>query len=302
MERHSLSIHKVARYVVMLCLVPNLLQAVGISFVYNLRIAETTAQLECTEKHRNPFGVGATFITQERIKREANHTQRFTGCLGSLMYAPRCYYVRAEFGAAHVRDKTTDTTFSRTQSDDVLFLAGYTYSFSKKFRGTFSGLFGVPTHQDKNLEGLQFGYAHKGIGGQLDGSYTYSANQQYSLRSAFRYVHFLPRDVCRDGESFDYKIGDLIDVFIMQNCTWGKHVLELGYDAFWSVSPKITPYDALVIAKDTYARNILFATYRYKARDTAGILAGFSYAFDRGDRPFDCKRLYTFWASLLLRF
>jgi len=279
------------------------LHAVGIPLVYNLRISETTRLPTHDESDKYPYRFLVIGTTEFRHKHEEGHTQRISGIEGSFIYMPRRYYVRIDFAVGHVFDKTVTTRFGRTQSDDVLVYGGYTHSFSKKFNATLSALCGVPTHQDLSLQGIQLGYAHIAYGGQVDCSYFYASDYNHQILGAFRYMHFLPRDVCTSaGEQARYKIGDLPHFLILNSSRWNKHVGEVGFQIRWSIFTRICPWDAELVRAELYTRPSLFGTYKYRATETTTLLLALSYAFDVEHHPTNNKSIITLDGVLKFNF
>lgn len=140
----------------------------SVSIVYNLRIAEITKRQITEALFNKPFIAAITIFDQTRKTHEDifNH---YNGGLASFIYIKKNFYCRLDGAAGKAFSKKNDIHLSRTQSDDILFTSGYGFSINKQVKTTISGLFGIPTHKDFGLEGVQFGTGHYALGLQWDG-------------------------------------------------------------------------------------------------------------------------------------
>jgi hypothetical protein len=282
-----------------------------VSFVYNLRIAETTKRQALEEKFRKPTIVAATIIGQ--VRTTYNHThQTNNGVLATIMNSSNSFYLRADTAFAHVKERFAQLRFSRTQTDDIIFSAGYTRRLQERTRATLSALLGIPTHKNVGLEGIQFGTGHVGIGLQADGSYLYSKNKQYSILGAARFVHFFPRTITFRANQTDLKfnanIGNLTDLFIAHYSNWRRHKWEFGYNATFAFGAYAHSSNSLineVISDVKFIRSSFYTTYKFLFlinKFPSGIIVGFSYSFDHTKKPFTFKNGYTTWLSWGINF
>jgi hypothetical protein len=279
-----------------------------VSFVYNLKLAETTRRQASalTNQYRRPSIGAVTFIDQERKKYSGVH-QRIDGTLWTLLCASKGVYIRADFAFAHVHDQgILSTSCSKSlQTDDILFTGGISRKIGKKIKMTLSGLFGIPTQKTiTDLTSLQFGTFHLGIGGQLDGAFRYSKSGRHVIMAAGRFIHFIPRlfEVCLRGHSrhFEFGIGNLVDVFIAHNSSWIKHAFEFGYNATFDFNACITPSAPDVIDDTTFIRSSIFATYQYRfliRHVPSAVVFGVSYGRDHRSKIFGLQRIITAWAT-----
>jgi hypothetical protein len=286
------------------------LNGASVSFVYNLKIAETTKR-HAEEKSKYHFIGAATPIFQDRKKNNEVEQNAF-GSLESLIYYRAPIYARVDFAFAHVWEQLEQFRFSRTLSDDILFTAGYSHSFTERIRSTLSGMVGIPTHKNVILEGIQFGTGHYGLGIQLDSAIQYALRWPHSLRLAYRCIHFLKRTL--DGEiigldeKFKFTYGNLMDFFIAHHFNFDKNRFEIGYDFILLMGASIDPVPPIFsLLPDTtnYKRSSFFGTYqRLFAVGThpSALILGLSYSFDNDPHALSLKRLITTWISLGINF
>lgn len=278
-----------------------------VSIVYNLRIAETTKQ--SFNEHASSKFLGALTLFDQSRKRVIGIWQNYGGGLASLVYFFKPFYLRVDAAVAHVQQKDRGVHFSKTQGDDILFSSGYSFPIKDRIQLTISGLLGVPTHHDRSLEIPQFGYAHTGLGFQLDGSFIYSSNRNYTLRSAVRCIHFLARkisfDLDDDAQIFNFSTGNLIDFFIAHHINIGNHRFEYGYDLTFLVGSKINPILMIASQKNDYIRNNFYASYKYRfsiKKYKNALTAALSYGFDHRPERYRNKRIFTIWGSWSVNF
>lgn len=279
------------------------LQAV-ISVVYNLRIAETTKRqaFDKNGTHYMSLGVATPFNIYRKKYNGDMHDAG--GVLGTLIYAPEKYFLRVDTAVAQVQQKAPNNCFATVQADDILFTGGYTKTINKQARVTISGLLGIPTHKDKSLEHVQFGYAHVGLGGQIDGSVDYLANNKHFILGALRMIHFFPRTTCaivnNCPKKFTFTNGTTNDFLIAHRSRLGNHRCEIGYDASMLWGTKIHPSLDATIQKTEYIRSSFYGTYKYHfviKKLPQAITAAFSYGFDHRPKLYGNKRIITAWAS-----
>jgi len=286
------------------------LNGASLTFVYNLKIAETTKRQ--TDKFSGYHFIGAsTPIFHERTRKN-EVKQSALGSLESLIYYKKPFYARIDFAFAHVWEKLENSRFSRTLSDDILFTGGYRRSFSKKFCATLSGLIGIPTHRNMFLEGVQFGTGHYGIGIQLDSAINYAESVAHSFRTAYRCIHFLERDL--DGkavglnEKFKFSYGNLMDFYIAHHFDFQKTKFELGYDFILLTGARIFPVPpifALLPDRTNFKRSTFFAASQrifFIGKHPSAVTLGLAYGFDHTPRLVGIKRLITSWIAWGINF
>jgi len=298
---------KLQKYIT--CLLLTLPAHGAISLVYNLRVAETTKRLEINPGLRLPFLITGTALGTFRTKYDGS-TQRCGGGLLTFIYSPKNFFLRADAAVGHVSSENNGVHFSRTQTDDLLFSAGYSPRIAENRRFTYSALLGFPTHKDKSLENVQCGYAHYGLGGQMDGSFALSADHVYTLRSAARCIHFFPRKAAAhvnptNTRRFNYGLGNLVDLFIALHRRKNDHNLEAGYNPSFFFDARICPSFDDAVEKTNYIRNSFYGLYKYRflIRETTCMVAGaLSYGFDATPKTFGNKRIITAWGSWTVNF
>jgi hypothetical protein len=282
------------------------------SVVYNLRIATTTRRQASESTPLRP-SVGAVTLFDQWRHQYDGIRQDVIGGLGTLVYVPRPFYMRVDWAAAYLKQKHGPVQFSRVETDDLLFTAGYSHALGHKSRFTVSGLFGLPTHKDRSLDFFQFGPAHVGLGLQIDGSCTYSSennlHQRYSIMGAARIIHFFPRTTTGHFNGvagrFNFTIGNVADLLIAHNCTWGHHNLEVGYNPTFLFSTRIHPFVKIVIDQARSITSNFYAAYQYNFSVNnlpSAFVLGCSYGFDHIRLPINDKRVITLWASWGINF
>jgi hypothetical protein len=283
----------------------------GASFVYNLRIAQTTRQKDMKVNYGRPGTVVGTWIDQYRAFYTGTYENTY-GALGMLIYSPSLFHARIDVAVAHLRSHTpaTGSSFSRTQFDDVLLTAGYGHEFSKDTKMTFEGLLGIPTHRDLSLENPQFGTGHCGLGAQIDASHVYYRifGARQILLGAARFIHFFPRTVfyraADQTTQYRYDIGNLLDLFLTFNSRWPQHRIEVGYNPTFSFKASIRPHLDDVGTKADYIRSSVFATYQYVfllfKTEPSAITFGIGYGRDHIPKQYGNRyivNLWVFWGS-----
>jgi hypothetical protein len=273
------------------------------SIVYNLRIAETTKDSDVVARlPEYPLMFTVTPFGQFRKKRDG--TQRiFGGGLGTLVYITPTYYFRVDGAFARAVEKYQHVHQAHTQTDDILFSAGYSHHFTDRAKMTFSLLFGLPTHEDRHLEIVQFGYAHIGLGPQIDGAFHLGQLQCHSIRAAFRFIHFFPRAIplCVNGaqQFVDFNLGNIIYLFLAYHINRGNNRFEVGFDeSFFHHRRTCTDQEP------TFMRSSYYAVYKrlfVAGNHPAAWALALSYGYDHKIRD-GYKRLITLWTSFRFDF
>ncbi len=280
----------------------------AISIVYNIKVAETSKRMDVNDLLSEDSMATATFFGLLRKKYDGDlHDAQ--GAMFTLIHDPESYFLRVDGAFARVASNIHGQKFSTVETDDLLFSGGYSHKFSNRLRMTFSGLLGFPTHKDRNLARVQFGYAHYGLGGQCDGSYRYSENHNHTLRGALRLIHFFPRETNLpiDGfcESFNYGLGNLLDIFISFHNKFALHSIEMGYNGSFFMDATIFPRLADAIPKSTYNRTSFYALYKYHFKiNRFPSLFGLatSYGFETEKSEFNNKHIFQVWTSFGINF
>ncbi|MCL5875886.1 MAG: hypothetical protein M1114_05430 [Candidatus Dependentiae bacterium] len=267
------------------------------SIVYNLRIAETTKDVP-----RKPEYPGIAIITPfVQLREKYDKTKLiFGGGLGTLLYVTKTYYARVDGALARVVQKSKDQCRSRMQTDDLLFSGGYKFRLTNRINMTLSGLFGLPTHDDTHFDMGQFGYAHIGLGPQIDVSFILDALSRHSIRTAFRFIRFFPRYAFTyqslPERVVDFTMGNMIDFFLAYHFVFGKNQFDIGYDA--NIYNHVRTNNQIA---PTFVRNIGFVSYKrvFSVCDhPASLDLAFSYANDTPRSTTNYIRLITGWVSL----
>lgn len=279
------------------------------SFVYNMRIAETTRRQSLPILDKHPHIIAMTLVDQFRNQVNGTNEMVFGG-LGTYIYSPRSYYARIDVAAAHTHHKFKTVHASQNQTDDILFSAGYTLEINKVAKVTFSGFFGVPTHGDKSFDpGLQFGTGHVGFGGQIDGIAAYTKSKNHKVIVATRLIHFLsatlPFTINNKREWFVYKIGDLFDFIIANNSSWGQHNIEIGYDLTMDLSASIHPNLDDVVKQTNFVQSSFYGFYKYGfliSKLPSAVIFGISLGVGHIGGQYRYKNLLSMWAIWGLKF
>ena len=291
---------------IIMCCLSNIITLNGNgSFVYNLRIAETTKR-QPEMAYLKPSLGSATFVDQFR-KRHNDIDENIVGGLFSLVYFPRNFYMRMDWAFAHIALHTNAFDDARTQSDDILLSTGYSFKTSKKTKTTFSGLLGIPTHNDNGFLRPQFGTGHVGLGGQIDGIYNYKP--RFSLRYAARSIHFFHNvvdiEINNNAKKFNFTPGNLTDLLISQHFNFGKKRFEFGYNASFLTNSSLTPKIEIIEDQIRYIRHNFYGSFLYGfllGKLISGIVVGMSYGFDSSPKLIGLKRILTLWAAWGLNF
>lgn len=283
--------------------------SMGVSFVYNLRIAEISKRQASSvqqQKAKGPFLNVTALIEQTRKTYNAIHQNVFGG-LESLIYLSKNAYARVDWGVARVSQTFNEEHFSRVQTDDILFSGGYGYSISDKTRFTFSGFFGVPTHKETAFErGIQMGVAHVGLGAQIDNVFQYSDN--HALYSAVRYIRFFERKAkipLLENRTFVFNPGNLSDLFIAHNSKFGSNRFEFGYNATFLYFPTIKPILLRIIDETAFIRSSFYVSYfriMMLKDHPSGFVVAMSYSFDHKPKTIGLKRGFSIWGAWGINF
>lgn len=236
----------------------------AISMVYNFRIAQITRQPIFDKVTQKKSTIVALIFDQVRKKYNGTR-QNFAGELSSFIYDFKSYYVRADFAFAHIHEKNINqSSFSDTETDDILFTAGRNFTLNQENTMTLSGLFGVPTHAIYRLKHVDFGYSQIGIGFQLDGLHIVSPHTNFVYGA--RYIYFVPRkadDACKRKYHFTIgNVGDLL--FALRNKYKEHHGFELGYTLRSRFGAQICPNLDDIVKKSNYLRSNYYIVYKYK--------------------------------------
>lgn len=280
----------------------------SISIVYNIKIAETTKHHTFEKDITHAMLVGVTPFNQFRNR--YNSTREFAvGALVTALYYTKKFYVRADCAGARVGQEKDGTCFHQTQSDDILFSAGYTQRPHKQLAITFSGLLGIPTHKDLSLQHIQCGYGHIGVGAQVDGAFRYSNSSHNTIRAAARLIHFIPRRapymIEHKQKSVDFHIGNLADLFISHYLSTEKQRVEYGYNLTALFGTRTHPTIENIIKGGQFIKSSFFGTYEHLFSFftlPSSLLLGLSYGFDHQPKIIGQKRVITLWATWSMRY
>lgn len=275
----------------------------AISMVYNFRIAQITKQ---PIVEQSPYRKHIILLPFEQWREKYNGPhQEFIGALGSFIYDSKPYYFRTDFAVSHIHE--TDacvTTFSGTETDDILFTVGRGFVVNKKTDITLSGLFGIPTHRIYRLQHIDFGYSQVGFGIQLDGIYALSNIN--TLLYGGRYIHFVPRSALdTECEKHKFTLGNIGDLFLGHKSNWGHQGFEFGYTFRARFGAKICPSLDEIIQKTNYLRSNFYAVYKFKFfinDHPSRLLFYISYGFDHKPKVYGNKYIVTVWSSLNISF
>lgn len=278
----------------------------GVSVVYNLRVAEITRRQAIEPKFANPSIASFALLNQSRQRVDCVK-ENITSNLDTYMYIGKRIYFKTDVAWGRVRAQHPDYTYSRTQTDDILFTLGYSKSITKKTKLTISTLLGFPTHEDKILEGIQLGTGHNGLGIQCDGSFIINAERTQSILGAVRYIRFLPAStklsVNNCCKYYELDVGNLVDIIAGYNHRFGTNVIECGYNASFLFSASIEPALESLSNSLNYIRSNFYGAYKHvflRKKHPCGIILAMSYGFD--NRPKIFKNIFTVWAGWGINF
>ena len=275
----------------------------AISIVYNFRIAQITKQpiFEASERKHSIIAL----LFDQFQKKYNGVSQNFGGGLCAFIYNFGSNFFRTDFAVSHIHEVTNHiTTFSGTETDDLLFTMGREFLVNKKNILTLSGLFGVPTHKVLRLQHVDFGYGQIGTGIQLDGSCACTPTN-FLLYGA-RYIYYVPRKAHDNAcQNHTFTIGNTADVLLALNNKWDHHGLEVGFTERWQFGAHARPHFDEIVKKTNYIRSNLYAVYKYKflTNNVANrFLFNISYGFDNAPKIYGNKYIITVWASWNIRF
>ncbi len=286
-----------------------------ISIVYNLKIAEITKRQAFEDRFSQPSTIAVTGIEQFRQTYDGRQ-QNIASALGTYIYLPKNTYFRIDAAVGNIRQKygpdPEQTTFHKTQTDDILFSFGQTFVTGKKTRATTSLMVGIPTHRDFTFyKGLQFGTGHFGFGGQFEASHSYWHNTLSSttIIGALRFIHFFPRCVCIPllEEQFRFGLGNLVDLFIAHLAKFRKNRIEFGYNPSFAFNAYLDPCRSLngLLDSSSFIRSSFYIAYKRLFlihTYPSAITAAFSYGFDHKPKTVGIKNQFTVWSTWGINF
>lgn len=271
----------------------------AISMVYNFRIAQVTKPA-FDKKSATHNTAMVLLFDQYREKYDAITKQQFFGPLCSYIHNTGAHYFRLDTALAHIKEKENHTTtFSGTETDDILATYGYNFPINQRNSITFSGLFGIPTHRLLRLQHVDFGYSQVGFGLQGDG--ICSLHHGGSILYGVRYLYFVPRSA-RDIDCHIYRftIGNINDLLLAYDYPWQHHGIEVGYTAKFRYGCHCYPSFDDIMPKTNYLRSNFYLVYKYSFEHTnhqQKIFLYGSYGFDHQSKIFGNKNILTLWIS-----
>ena len=257
----------------------------GVSFVYNMRVAEITRRQALNPRYTDPSIMTLTTVNQ-LFKLYSSGTDNAIGELATYLYLRKKFYCKLDCAVGHVQSNLFGTKFSQNQIDDILLTMGYSKTITKKTRATISLLLGFPTHSDTLLQGVEFGTGHNGFGLQLDGAFVFSEKGNQSILAAARYIRFLPATAYLAAHN--------------QCLSW--HV-DIGYDASFLFGSSICPTIEALANQINYIRSNFYGAYKHlflREKNPQGIIIALSYGFDNKPKIF--KHILTLWATWGINF
>ncbi len=271
----------------------------AVSIVYSFRIAQITrAQLLRASDYNRHTGA----LVFDNLHEQYDGTrQNFIGAFSSFIYNKDSFYWRIDGAISHIHEKMrcTGTTFSGTQTDDLLFTAGKVYKFNDNSVVTFSGLFGVPTHKIHSLQHADFGFGQFGLGVQCDSIHRFS--KQDSVIAGGRYLHFFPRTaldtLCMRHR---FSVGNAVDLLLAHSHIWHTCGIEYGYNVRFPFGSLICPPLGNLVHIPTPVQSAFYFVYKcaFNKKSTAqGFLFYVSYAFDHSRASLANKHILTLLAA-----
>ena len=279
----------------------------ALSMVYNFRIAQITKEplMENSYAYGYRYRLIPLVFDQYQQKYTGSIDQNFAGGLCTFIYDFwRTYYFRIDGAVSHIHQTTCGaTTFSGSETDDILLTVGRDFKPYDHTRITFSGLCGVPTHSVVTLKHVNFGYGQASVGGQLDGAYIFAP--QTALLCGTRYIHFVPRGAQDTHHNhYHYTAGNLADLLVGVRRRWGEHGLESGYARRWNFGRHISP-SLDQITSSTSTRNSFYLVYKYHfeiGHTSNRLLVNIGYGYDSKARQFSNRHIVTAWAAWNIHF
>lgn len=275
------------------------------SVVYNFRIAQITKEHIFEPENKRPYTLIGLLFDEVSQKRYNDIHRNYFGGLGTFIYNWESYFLRADFAISKINEKSYDSHFADTQTDDFLITLGKNFFINKNADVTLSGLFGFPTHPVYALrKPADFGFGQFGIGAQLDSVYRF--NPHNSLLLGGRYLYFIPRRAT-DAHCMKhiFTVGNIIDFLLASKNIWGKHGLEIGYTPRFSFGAKVYPSYDDIIEKTNYIRSTWYAVYQYKFKYKNMIhrfLFNIASGFDVTPKRYGHKYIVFLWAAWDLKF
>jgi hypothetical protein len=278
------------------------------TFVYNLRIGEINRPKNPVSHEEDHNSAILTAIAQRFASSDTNFHQLTGGILGTYIFAKNHWYFRANaaVGRVHAKRGNTDT-FSKTEWDDILFSGGYGWQLDEKLQISFSGYWGIPTHQDHFTNLAQLGTGHMCLGIQLD--FAYNFTPQHKLLAASRLIHFMSRDITVKREEViqlinAFEPGNLVDFLFAYQHSWKQHEITLGYNPATTFgTDDITSADRT--GELGTVANTLFASYRYGfmvKNYLSAVIGGLSYGFLKLPAPLQQSHIITAWFTWEISF
>lgn len=276
------------------------------SEVYNFRIAQITKQPIIERPYDSAHHTLIALLFDQYLKKYTGGIhENFVGGLGSYIYNFYSYYARADFAVSHIKQTTAGiTTFSGTQTDDILFTVGRNFKLNNHRTLTFSGLFGIPTHRIFTLEHVEFGYGQIGMGLQVDG--VQMLNEKDGLIYGLRYLYFVPRTALDDMDNkYRFTIGTIVDLLGSYKHDWLNRGIEFGYTARFQCGAHVSPAFDAITQKSNYIRSNFYAVYKYKFSVNEvhnRLLFYIAYGFDHNPKLYGNKYIVTLWTSWNVNF
>ena len=232
------------------------------------------------------------------------------GGIATYIYTKGSFFGRVNTAVArvHAKEDNTNFTFARTQTDDIVFTAGYVKEINDCLSWAGSVHFGFPTHEDTSLQFLQFGTGHFALGGQTDVVYT--IDEKNSLLAAMRFLHFFSRevDICNQliCRSFDFTVGNVADLIFIYKHQWQRHKIEVGYNPTFIFDADIKPLLPNVLPQINTVTHNFFGSYRYgfliKEEYLSAIIMGVSCGITPLPERFGNTTIATAWFSWGINF
>ncbi len=281
------------------------LNITALSMVYNFRIAQITNQ-PMTKETRNKSNTLVAIAFDQYRKQYNGTTKNFLGGFGSYISIFKPYYFRVDGAFAYIKERQNHTTtFSGTETDDILFTLGRHFIVNKKMETTVSGFFGFPTHKNFNLQHAALGIGQLGTGFQLDCGYT--IDSMNNLVGGTRFFYFIPNNHVYDiaQKKHTFSIGNLADFLCAYRHTTQHHGLEFGYTARFGFGATLDPDPNDFAQKGNFINSNFYGVYKYNFlinRTLNRFLLCTSYGFDHIPKVYGNKYIITVWGSWSISF
>ena len=280
-----------------------------LSVVYNLRIAETTKHYRLDSHYIYPILIADTPLGQLRHKRDGTR-QSVAANLSNFIYSAKTFYVRADFAVARITQDKQGVHFAQTQTDDLLFSAGYTHSLQEGMIVTLSGLLGIPTHrvESRKLPVRVWSCWIGNTGRWRLRVFAEPKPETFNENGCSGYSFFPAKTPFKNDDQvhqYDFDFGNLADLFIAHHTTWGDHRFEAGYNPTFLWGTEISPRIANVVKNIPSIRSTFYGTYKYcfSLYDLPNSIAlGFSEGFDHKPQKEGYKNITAFWVTWDLNF